>query len=612
MLNYLKYHFENKITKSSNFIIFLFIIAGLSAIIMVGIQHSIGLDTKPNLFNSWWESLTSILSIGSGDTLESRVSNFIYWCLNVAISGSIIAFITTKLSAFISNLNKGHSQIIDKNHYVIIGWNSNIFKVFEELINANLNQPKPTILCFNSMNNVKMRAKIDLEYPNQKNIRVITRSGDSYNLNELSIANLDKAKSVIVLYDELKPSYSIETSLLAIRKNIPNGDVPIISEFHDETNINVLSDLKGKNIYGVHTDSIIASVTAQSIRNKHIASVIMDFLDYDGDEIYFYPGDHYMGLTIRQVSSSIKGATLIGLLSLDNKIKLNPEADKIIANGDKIIVIAQDDDLTLSIDETLKQDNKSFSKVVRNEGDAKEKKSILVIGWSKLGQSIIENTLPMLEKGSNVYVSYRSDVLTKEPVILNQANDVLLQTIPFDQHGSSISSEFIKNKKIDTVLIIGYNDLYSKEIADTFSLMQNLQIKTVLDEMDPEERPRIILQLNNGAKKNLIDVDENNEFIVSNILSSLLMTQLAENPKLQLIFEELFTPAGCEICIKSISYFIETTENNSIQISDLINSCLDNNATFIGYIENNNLVLNPDKTVNVTITEDLKVVVICE
>ena len=612
MLNYLKYHFENKITKSSNFIIFLFIIAGLSAIIMVGIQHSIGLDTKPNLFNSWWESLTSILSIGSGDTLESRVSNFIYWCLNVAISGSIIAFITTKLSAFISNLNKGHSQIIDKNHYVIIGWNSNIFKVFEELINANLNQPKPTILCFNSMDNVKMRAKIDLEYPNQKNIRIITRSGDSYNLSELSIANLDKAKSVIVLYDELKPSYSIETSLLAIRKNIPNGDVPIISEFHDETNINVLSDLKGKNIYGVHTDSIISSVTAQSIRNKHIASVIMDFLDYDGDEIYFYPGDQYMGLTIRQVSSSIKGATLIGVLSLDNKIKLNPEADKIIANGDKIIVIAQDDDLTLSIDETLKQDNKSFSKVVRNEGDAKEKKSILVIGWSKLGQSIIENTLPMLEKGSNVYVSYRSDVLTKEPVILNQVNDVLLQTIPFNQNRSSISAEFIKNKKIDTVLIIGYNDLYSKEIADTFSLMQNLQIKTVLDEMDPEERPRIILQLNNGAKKNLIDVDENNEFIVSNILSSLLMTQLAENPKLQLIFEELFTPAGCEICIKSISYFIETTENNSIQISDLINSCLDNNATFIGYIENNNLVLNPDKTVNVTITEDLKVVVICE
>ena len=612
MLNYLKYHFENKITKSSNFIIFLFIIAGLSAIIMVGIQHSIGLDTKPNLFNSWWESLTSILSIGSGDTLESRVSNFIYWCLNVAISGSIIAFITTKLSAFISNLNKGHSQIIDKNHYVIIGWNSNIFKVFEELINANLNQPKPTILCFNSMNNVKMRAKIDLEYPNQKNIRVITRSGDSYNLNELSIANLDKAKSVIVLYDELKPSYSIETSLLAIRKNIPNGDVPIISEFHDETNINVLSDLKGKNIYGVHTDSIIASVTAQSIRNKHIASVIMDFLDYDGDEIYFYPGDQYMGLTIRQVSSSIKGATLIGLLSLDNKIKLNPEADKIIADGDKIIVIAQDDDLTLSIDETLKQDDKSFSKVVTNEDDAKEKKSILVIGWSKLGQSIIENTLPMLEKGSNVYVSYRSDVLTKEPVILNQANDVLLQTIPFDQHGSSISSEFIKNKKIDTVLIIGYNDLYSKEIADTFSLMKNLQIKTVIDEMDPEERPRIILQLNDGAKKNLIDVDDNNEFIVSNVLSSLLMTQLAENPKLQVIFEELFTPVGCEIYIKSISYFIETTETNSIQISDLINSCLDNNATFIGYIENNNLVLNPDKTVNVTITEDLKVVVICE
>ena len=81
---------------------------------------------------------------------------------------------------------------------------------------------------------------------------------------------------------------------------------------------------------------------------------------------------------------------------------------------------------------------------------------------------------------------------------------------------------------------------------------------------------------------------------------------------MQLIFEELFTPIGFEIYIKSVSCFIETTYTNSIQISDLINSCLDDNATFIGYIENDKLVLNPDKTVNVTITEDLKVVVICE
>ena len=612
MLDYIRYHFENKITKSSNFIIFLFLVAGLSSLLIVGIQRLIGLDSQLSLFNSWWESITSILSIGSGDTLGERVSSFIYWCLNVTISGSIIAFLTTKLSVFITNLNKGKSQVIDKNHYVIIGWNSNIFKVFEELKAANLNQKTPTILCFNDMNNVEMRAKIDLEYPDQKNMRILTRSGDSYNLAELSIANLDKAKSIIVLFDELKSSYNIETSVLAIRKNIPDGNVPIISEFHDETNMKVLSQLKGKNILGVHTKSIIASVTSQSIRNKHIASVIMDFLDYDGDEIYFYSGAKFVGLSIREISCSLMGATLIGISDSNKKLVLNPAPQKIIMEGDELIVIAEDDDIALSLDESLKKTDTSSLQIKKRENDLYQNRSILIIGWSDLGRKILENTIPMLHEGSNIHITYRTDILNISPSLTIPHEKVQIETSSFDKENFSITKEFLMKNKFDTILIIGYIDHFTNEVADTFSLMQNLQIKTVLEEINSKDRPRVILQLNDGAKKNLIDIDENNEFIVSNTLSSLLMTQLADNQRLQYIFEELFTPFGNEIYIKSINNYLNFNEGDTILISELINLCLNFSENFIGIIQNDILSLNPIKTNEIILTSTIEIVVICE
>ena len=61
---FLRYHFENKITKSSNFVLFLLILSALTALMMVAFQYSIGILEQNNFINSWWDSLTSIISIG--------------------------------------------------------------------------------------------------------------------------------------------------------------------------------------------------------------------------------------------------------------------------------------------------------------------------------------------------------------------------------------------------------------------------------------------------------------------------------------------------------------------------------------------------------------------
>jgi voltage-gated potassium channel Kch len=606
---FLRYHFENNITKSSNFVLFLLIVSALSALIMVAFQYFIGILEQNNLFNSWWDSLTKIIEIGHGNSLETRIVIFLFWCLNVAISGTIIAFLTAKVSGFIFNLNKGKSIVIDQKHYVIIGWNPNIFKIFKEIENANLNAPKPTILCFNSMDNIEMRAKIDLEYPDQKKLRILTRSGDCYNISELGIANLQEARSVIVLNDVLIEDYNVETTILAIRKNIPKSDVPIIAQFSDPSNINILSNISGKNIVGVHNNSIIASVTSQSIRSKFISSVFIDFLDYDGDEIYFYSSDKFVGLSYMQLSLYINKATLIGIVNKVGEIILNPNKDMLISEGDQLIVIAEDDMINLAIDKPEIDEILKHIKInneIKNNSDIK---SILFFGWSELGQEILNQTIPFLDNESEVSIAYRSDLVNNFPFV--GPNDNLKLTLfPFEKNKQIQISDFLSENNFDIILILGYNDCLSEEVADTLSLMQNLHIKSSLNEISILNRPRIVLQLNDGSKKDLIDIDEDHEFIVSDVLSSLLMTQLADNPKLKNIFDELFSTKGAIIYINPILEYLDQTTLSQVRVTDLIISCLSRNETFIGYIENDELFLNPQKSAIINNLESVSVVVI--
>ena len=357
MRSNLRYYFENFIARKSNFIYFLVLASALFAFIMIIIEFSFGVIEKDSFFNLWWNRLQRILEIEeSGSDYKENIVNVLYWIFSVAFSGTIIAFLAAKISSFIEDLKKGHSEVIDNNHYVIIGWNSTIFNVFKEIKIANENQTKPTILCFNGMDNIEMNAKIDLEYPDQKGLRIITRSGDIYSSQDLARTNMMNAKSVIVLDDTVVPNFNIETTILAAKININQHNIPLIAQMQKEENIDLLTEIMEHKVYPIHKDKIISNVTAQSIRNKHISAIVMDFLDYDGDEIYFFPSNNLSGKTFKQAVLMLSNITLIGIKTSDDKVMLNPDKDYIILEEDFLVVISEDDDVVFDLNNNSEVD----------------------------------------------------------------------------------------------------------------------------------------------------------------------------------------------------------------------------------------------------------------
>ena len=591
---FFKYHLENFIARKSNFVYFLLVISIISALLMLGVKGVFGMNDDKPFLDQWWDSLTNIINIGSGDNFNERLVNFLYWALGVAFSGTIIAFLAAKVSNFITNLNKGKSTIIDTNHYVIIGWNANIFTIFAEIQTANLNQSKPTILCFNGLDNLEMRAMIDLEISKFKKIRVLTRSGDVYNIADLARTNAKNAKSVIILDDTVKKNFNIETTLLAVKKNIPNNNIPIVVQFSNEDNIATLSDLMSNQLYPISKNKLISNVTSQAVRNKHISTVVLDFLDYDGDEVYFFKAGVFVGLTFKQVMLNLQSEMLIGVLTNNNKVVLNPDKNYIIQNEDQLIIIAEDDENILKLhDKPYLSELLNVIAIKPRTESFEEPKSILVLGWSKLGQQIFDKTIQFLGAGSKVSFLYRKDFVTTIPNTENYSHEVsLIETNTNDQE--LLSNCLIAND-FDIVLILGYDDYYSADVSDTYSMMKNLAVKKILETKKTSFSTRIILQLNDGSKKDLISTNQESEFIVSDLLSALLITQLADNPKLWYVFEELFSNEGLKININHSDAY-DPIKKEEISVEDLLILALKKDETLIGYVENNQCYLNPNKS----------------
>ena len=591
---FFKYHLENFIARKSNFVYFLLVISIISALLMLGVKGVFGMNDDKPFLDQWWDSLTNIISIGSGDNFNERLVNFLYWALGVAFSGTIIAFLAAKVSNFITNLNKGKSTIIDTNHYVIIGWNANIFNIFAEIQTANLNQSKPTILCFNGLDNLEMRAMIDLEISKFKKIRVLTRSGDVYNIADLARTNAKNAKSVIILDDTVKKNFNIETTLLAVKKNIPNNNIPIVVQFSNEDNIATLSDLMSNQLYPISKNKLISNVTSQAVRNKHISTVVLDFLDYDGDEVYFFKAGVFIGLTFKQVMLNLQSEMLIGVLTNNNKVVLNPDKNYIIQNEDQLIIIAEDDENIMKLhDKPYLSELLNVIAIKPRTESFEEPKSILVLGWSKLGQQIFDKTIQFLGAGSKVSFLYRKDFVTTIPNTENYSHAVsLIETNTNDQE--LLSNCLIAND-FDIVLILGYDDYYSEDVSDTYSMMKNLAVKKILETKKTSFSTRIILQLNDGSKKDLISTNKESEFIVSDLLSALLITQLADNPKLWHVFEELFSNEGLKININHSDAY-DPIKKEEISVEDLLVLALKKDETLIGYVENNQCYLNPNKS----------------
>ena len=117
----------------------------------------------------------------------------------------------------------------------------------------------------------------------------------------------------------------------------------------------------------------------------------------------------------------------------------------------------------------------------------------------------------------------------------------------------------------------------------------------------------------------MAEVTNADDFIVSEKLISLLLTQISEKKELSNVFTDVFKPEGSEIYLKpAINYIKPGTE---VDFYTVIESARRRNETAIGYrllknkrnvSEKYGVKINPKKSNKITFTEEDRIIVLAE
>ena len=460
----------------------------------------------------------------------------------------LIGTLTTTIEERLESLRRGRSKVLENDHTVILGWSQQIFTIISEIVTANENRKSGAVIAILAdQDKVDMENAVRERLGSTKNTRVICRSGLPIDPTDLEIVSPHNARSVIILPPEEgdADSYVIKTAL-ALTNNPNRRPEPyhIVTEIQDPKNLEVIRMIGAKDdLHTVLTGDIIARVTAQTSRQSGLSVVYTELL-------YFKEEPTLSGKQFGDALFAYEDSSIIGLFQADGTVKLNPRMDTRIAPGDRLIAVSADDDtVVLSGRNSYPiQTEVIRSASPRTLGGAEKG---LILGWNECGATIVQELDNYVVKGSSVTVvadgAFEHDV--------KQAGKLKNQKLlfrPGDTTDRALLNE-LNVAEFDHVIVLASAALEPQE-ADARTLISLLHLRDISEK---DATPfSIVSEMLDLRNRELAEVARVDDFIVSDHLISLMLSQLSENGNLFDVFADLFDPEGSEIYLKHVVDYV--------------------------------------------------------
>lgn len=256
-------------------IIFLVILLGALGVLLIEFRGD-----GYNFYDAFWWALVTFTTVGFGDlypiTFWGRFIAMIVILLSLVILAIFTAFIASSFIDVKLKERRGLSDIKEKRHILICGWNNSSKRILEFL---NKMDPKniPPVVLVNELSESELSA-IQNNYSilNLKFIR-----GDFTNRNILNKANVKEANHIILLYDESKPNSvpSDERTIIAAH-NIAylkiKGKISV--QLKEEKYSSALQRDRIRNV--IIYDDIGGDILANSTLNPAVPDFIQETLKY--------------------------------------------------------------------------------------------------------------------------------------------------------------------------------------------------------------------------------------------------------------------------------------------------------------------------------------------
>ncbi len=623
-----KYRFDNLMSRGTPAMVGMLFVLSLIVVFIAGAVISAagfvqeGETGKLSFGEAAWESLMRTLDSGTmgGDTGTGfRIVMLFVTLGGIFVVSALIGVLSNGLEDQMERLRKGRSQVLENNHSLVLGWSPQIFTVLNELMMANENQSSARIVVMADKDKVEMEDEIRERVEVRGKTRIICRNGDPIDPKDLEIASPHQAKSIIVLPPENRdPDTDVIKTVLAITNN-PNRRAEkyhIVTQIRHAKNLPVLKLVgESDNVQAILTGDLIARVVAQTSRQSGLSVVYTELMDFGGDEIYFKHEPALTGKTFGEALLAYEDSCVLGIRKVDGKILLNPPMDSQIEADDQIFALSADDDTIRLASPSLIQLNEAHIRSNSIPLPPKPEKC-LILGWNRSGTTIVHELDNYVPKGSQVTVV--ADVYNIEKQVIAQGGKLKNQKLVVLE-GETTDRDLLDSLKVqdyDHVIVLAYNTLEPQE-ADAKTLVTLLHLR---DMAEKDETPfSIVSEMLDLRNRELAEATKVDDFIVSEHLVSLMMSQISENAELFDVFTDIFDPEGSEIYLKPVSDYVVLGE--PVNFYTVVEAAKRREETTLGYrleSEADNagksygVHTNPKKSAQVIFTAADKLIVIAE
>jgi ion channel POLLUX/CASTOR len=565
LMDRLRYRFDNYMSRGTIALIgalavislILILVAALA--ITLGNLRQAGAAQSVSFQEAFWQTLLHSIDTGTlanDSSWSMRGVMFGVTLGGIFILSALISVLSNGLEARMDELRKGRSRIIEADHTIILDWSAQIFPILSELAIVNEGKRKACIAIMADKDRVEMEDEIKSRFEHARSLRIVCRSGDPMDLSDLEIVSPNTARSIIVLATSSQyHDADVLKTILALtgsphRRPEPYHIVGSLRNPETQEVAQLISRQGEASLFQV--DNLVARITAQTCRQTGLSVVYEELLDFAGDGLYFKQEPGVTGKSFGEALFCFENAALIGLASQEEGVRLAPAPDSIIQPGDQLIAVARSAE---AIHFSPVADPKLILPAIQIAQPAPRKpERTLILGWNIRGPLIIEYLDNYAVAGSEVQVvtsfgDPEADLAQIGHKITNQ--NVMIR------HGSTHKRQLLESLQVesfDHIILLGYLPYLEAQRADGLTMITLLHLRDIANRIG---KPlAIVSEILDVRNRDLIHVARVDDFIISDRLVSLALTQLSENKQVLKVFQDLFNPEGSEIYLKPLEDYL--------------------------------------------------------
>ena len=488
-----------------------------------------------------------------------KITSILAGLLGVILLSMLIAFITTTLEAVFYEFRKGRGRVLEQNHTLILGWNERAVDIIRELIMANESEKKASVVILAKEDKEVMDNKIAKRLPQPKNTTIITTTGDYANVNELRRVHVAGAKSVVLLANcsesaskadkEISDVQAIKSIMAIISCQQGQNQLPIIAELFSPEKRALINFFDDPQIIALDSWNIMGKLLVQTSLTSGLEVVYSEIFSFDGCEVYFYEPNDWKSVEFYTASYQLRDGIPLGIYRAEKGLQLRPAKGTLLQPGDQMLILANDDS-TIQLEAVPFFQAQDLS--LNGGRIEQQQKKILILGWHDVANIFIREAAGYLLSGSsfdilfdqaNEHLQNSIQVLQAEypdfVIRLINANPMTLEALqqqkPYDYHNIIVLSQDLREQSVDKI------------DADTLVIL--LLLRTIAKHTESHQT-KIITQVLNSENQEIITQTDVDDFIISNRLITMILTQLSENPLIKLFYDDIFSEEGSEIYVK--------------------------------------------------------------